>query len=348
MSAQLQAKTRFIEASVSENQSSLKDAIRDAFLGVAADLEKIENRITSVFPSDARELTEISKYLLALGGKRVRPLLALLAAKLCGMKTPSTSLIDTAAGIELIHMATLLHDDIIDESTTRRHKTSAFIKFGLPATLLTGDFLLVRAFGLCARLDQFIIENTERACIELTEGEILEGKITDRPISLENYVTIVGKKTAALFALAAASGAHCAGASEAVVEQLRSFGWHAGVAFQMIDDILDVTADEDLLGKPSGADLRQQTPSLVNVLWLASGDTKAKAFFTSALPNSEMAKRAVQYLKTSPIIDQARTLATEYATKANLALTEIKGPGFDDNVRSHLLALVEYTLSRAL
>ena len=348
MSAQPQTKTRFIEASVSAEQTSLKDAIRLAFLGVAGDLENIEKRIGEVFGSDARQLSEISQYLLALGGKRVRPLLALLSAKLCGMKAPSSQLIDTAAGIELIHMATLLHDDIIDESVTRRHQTSAYIKYGLPATLLTGDFLLVRAFGLCAKLDPFIIENTERACIELTEGEILEGKISDRPVSLDDYVTIVGKKTASLFALAAASGAHCAGADDSTVERLRSFGWHAGVAFQMVDDILDITADEDLLGKPSGADLRQKTPSLINVLWLASGDTKAKAFFTTALPTTEMATRAVQYLKTSAVVDQARTLATDYATKANLALTSVQGSDFDDSVRSHLLALVEYTLSRCL
>lgn len=348
MSAQLQHKSTFIESSLSDEQLSLKEAVRLMFLGAANDLSKIESRICSVLPSEAPQLTEIAKYLLDLGGKRVRPLLAALAGKFCGMKSLSEELTDTAAGIELIHMATLLHDDIIDESITRRHQTSAFVKYGLPSTLLTGDFLLVRAFGLCARLDPFIIENTERACVELTEGELLEGKISNSNVGLEDYVNIVGKKTASLFALAAATGAHCAGAAAEVTEQMRQFGWHAGVAFQMVDDILDVTADEDLLGKPSGTDLRQKTPSLINLLWLKSGDAKAKAYFSSAVPSTEMTRRAVEYLKGSTIVEDAQQIARQHANFANSALSSVKLKGSNEDVRSQLLALVEYTLSRCL
>jgi geranylgeranyl pyrophosphate synthase len=331
------------------NEGLLKESAKAAFLAGASGLLLVEERIRRCLPSEAAALQEISQYLLNLGGKRIRPLLAVLSARLFGMQHLSPQLIDAAAGIELIHMATLLHDDIIDESPTRRSKPSAFVTFGMPQTLLTGDFLLVKAFGLCARLDPYIIENTERACIELTEGEVLEGKLSpSRALSLEGYLNIISKKTASLFALAAAVGAHSAGSTPEVVEKLRLFGHAAGMAFQIVDDILDVTADEDLLGKPSGTDLKQRTPSLVNMLWLRSGDPEAQNFFSKPEPSTEDCRAALARLQNSKIIEESRQMARQAAAEARFHLSSLSEGSFESDIRDKLLALIEYTLERCL
>jgi geranylgeranyl pyrophosphate synthase len=344
---------------VSQSQPNLAaafnaDDVTRAFQAVAGGMARVNKRIEESLSSDAHDLTTISKYLLELGGKRVRPLLTLLSARLLKMINPDERVIDVAAGIEMIHMATLLHDDIIDQSPTRRRKPSAYVAFGLPKTLLTGDFLLVRAFGLCAKLDKFIIESTEQACVELTEGEILEGRIDIESGSalkipdLEFYLDVIGKKTASLFALSTSVGSYLAGGSPAEVEALRSFGRNAGIAFQMVDDILDVTADEDLLGKPSGTDLKQKTPSLINILWLQSRDEKAIKYFSNPAPSVEESKTAARELKNSSVIADARRLAQDYASQALSRLEQFPDKRIDPETRQHLSGLIRFTLDRCL
>jgi octaprenyl-diphosphate synthase len=260
-----------IDAAREENDKSPLENARARLKSVIAGLpgmEAVETVIRSKLVSDAPLLEEIPAYLLELGGKRMRPVLTLLVARALGQQTPAPALIDVAAGIELIHMATLLHDDIIDNSDMRRHKASPLNRFGQSETLLAGDFLLVRAFSLCARLDAAIIDATERACIHLTEGEILEVPLYATQHSRETALTIADKKTAALFELAAYSAAHIATANPTVTSSMAAFGQALGIAFQILDDILDVTSDADLLGKPSGTDIRERKPSIVNILLL--------------------------------------------------------------------------------
>lgn len=327
----------------------LGNTIKETFLSTSDSLKEVEVRVTASLASDASKLTEVGTYLQELGGKRIRPLLTILSARLFGMHTPSKSLIDVAAGIELIHMATLLHDDIIDESSTRRGKPSAFHSYGLITTLLAGDFLLVRAFALCAHLDTFIIDATEEACVALTEGELLEDKLTiERNLSLSEYLTIIDKKTASLFSLASKAGSHSAGASPENVSKISAYGTAAGIAFQMIDDILDIVADEDLLGKPAGADLRQHTPSLLNILWLNSGDEAATAFFATERSTPEQCKAAMQCIKDSSILEDARKIAEDCAQKAINHLYTIPEELIDLKTRTQLEALVQYTLERCM
>jgi geranylgeranyl pyrophosphate synthase len=326
----------------------LKLSVKAAFLAGALGLRSVENRIRECLGSDSKSLTEISTYLLDLGGKRMRPLLTILASQLFRMESPSKALIDAAAGIELIHMATLLHDDIIDQSPQRRSKPSAYSLYGLPETLLTGDFLLVRAFGLCAKLDHFVIEETEKACVSLTEGEIKEGTIDlERLPTFDQYVTVIEKKTASLFELSSVIGAHLAGANSDEVKKLRVFGRYAGVAFQMIDDILDITADEDLLGKPAGTDIRQRTPSLVNLIWLEEEPEKAYDFF-SKTQSEESIKSTLAYLSHSKVIEKARLHAKDYAGRATNALIALDEDNIDIKVREQLFSLLDYTLERCL
>ena len=328
-----------------QSSSLVSSLFADSSLGLA----QVEQRIKQTLKSDATQLTEISEYLLGLGGKRIRPIFALSSASLFGMIEPSQQLVDASSGIELIHMATLLHDDIIDDSPIRRHQISPFKKYGLAPSLLTGDFLLARAFGLCSKLDRFIIEHTEQACVELTEGELLEGTLDPTTgKSFEDYLTVIEKKTASLFLLASAVGAHVAGAEQDSVNRLTKFGRLAGVAFQMVDDILDVVADEDLLGKPTGTDLRQKTPSLVNCLWLDSKDPVGLEFFENPLPTSEQALVAAKYLRNSTIVSKARKIATDYSNLAKQQLQDIDDKKLNPVVRDNLITLLDYTLLRSV
>ena len=321
--------------------------VRSAFETARPMLELVEQRVISCLTSDARVLTEIASYLLQQGGKRIRPLLTILSGRLFGMRMPSSSLIDVAAGIELIHMATLLHDDIIDQSPLRRSQPSAYKLYGLTKSLLAGDFLLVRAFGLCSHLDSFIVDATEKACVELTEGETLEGTLNPADHrSLDDYFVIVRKKTASLFALSCLVGAHLAEADQTHVIRLRSFGKNAGMAFQIVDDILDIVADEGLLGKPAGTDLRQKTPSIINLLWLRSEDPAAREFFGKEQITEQDCREAINRLKQSSIINEAIRLARGFCERAHEELRLIDGPFVDETSRLQLEALLSYTLNR--
>jgi octaprenyl-diphosphate synthase len=286
------------------------------------ELTQVEEVIRESFQSDVLPMREIPDYLLSLGGKRIRPALTLLCAKALGINHISDKLINVAAGIELIHMATLMHDDIIDQSPIRRHKQSPYAKFGTPLTLLSGDFLLTRAFGLCARLDEVAIAATEAACIELVEGEALETPLHTANHSLETSLTIAKRKTASLFRLATFCAAHLNEASEATAKSFADFGENLGIAFQIIDDILDVTSTEEVLGKQPGLDIIERKPSVVNVLWLASGEAEAERLCEAPIPGQEhdFASTSLAYLTSSKYVAAAKELANSYGAKARSSL----------------------------
>jgi len=322
-------------------------------------LGAVEQLIASKFETDAPRLAEISDYLFKLGGKRVRPALTLLVARAFGMTEPAQSLIDVAAGIELIHMATLLHDDIIDRSPIRRHHPSPYATFGTNDTLLAGDFLLTRAFSLCARLDPFIIDATEEACIHLTEGEILETPLFSSPHTLTPSRIIAEKKTAALFRLGARSAGFLGGLRDKALLSLDSFGNHIGISFQMLDDLLDVLSPEEQLGKRPGTDLRERKPSLVNLLWLASGSPLAKKLLIAPKADADtneeeeyFISEAIAEIISSDVIATAREHAQSEAQAAEQALQTAAKHAKSGGVTIHEEALaaiegiIKYTVDR--
>jgi geranylgeranyl pyrophosphate synthase len=298
-------------------------------------IELVELTIASKLTSDAQDLVEISNYLKNLGGKRIRPLLALSVGEALGLDEKNRSLVNIAAGIELIHMATILHDDIIDHSPLRRHHQSPYIRFGAEKSLLCGDFLLTRAFGLCALLDDYVISETEKACIELTEGEILETPLYTTDHNITSYLTIAKKKTAALFKLAAICAGHIAESPLKVIKLLENFGYTLGVSFQMLDDILDVASDQKTLGKLPGTDIRERKPSLINILWiseklpgyqklLSPPQANAQQFSSDLAENEEeFIERSLKMLNSGELIKKARLLAQEQADQALKSLEEI-------------------------
>jgi octaprenyl-diphosphate synthase len=334
-----------------------KDDARGRFLNVAAKLSGlplVEGVIASKLHSDALMLQEIPQYLLSLGGKRIRPILTLIVDQLFkptnpNQQVPSKEVIDIAAGIELIHMATLLHDDIIDRSALRRHKTSPFFVYGLPGTLLAGDFLLVRAFALCAHLDTYIIEATELACVELTEGEILETSLQHNKHSIESSLQIAQKKTASLFRLSCETASFLAGVDKELIKKMAAYGEALGIAFQIVDDILDVVSTEEKLGKKPGTDIRERKPSIINVLWLESGDPLAKKLLIDAAEITEQdIIQALNQIKSGSVIENARAIAKEYVIKAQASFDHVVKSGLklDPQAQDALRALSEYALER--
>jgi len=235
----------------------------------------------------------------AFGGQRIR------------------DIVDIATAIELIHTATLLHDDIIDGAETRRGKVSAFKKFGLKSTLVAGDFLFIKAFEFAGKFDETVVQWTADACTLLTEGEILQSHFNrNRAVTIEHYVEIVKRKTASLFHTGAKVGAYLAGAHPSLVDETERYGLNMGIAFQMVDDILDVVGNAELLGKPTGMDLRDGNPALPIILAMNGGDATVRKTFDCSKPTEEQILAALTAIKTSSAIQEAKLLSKRYAQEA--------------------------------
>src|SRR5436190_4849204 len=227
---------------------------------VEDELARVETRLAAELASREERLYAIATHLVDAGGKRVRPTVVLLAfhAAAAGRSLGRRDdAIEAAVALELIHSATLLHDDIIDAGDVRRGRPSALRTFGAADTLVAGDFLFSRAFALCARFEPVVIRWAASACVSLTEGEIMQGRFRHDPaVTLADYVEIIRRKTASLFAAGARTAAHLAGASPELVEAMAVAGEHIGLAFQVSDDLLDVVGHPGRTGKTRGIDLR--------------------------------------------------------------------------------------------
>src|ERR1051325_4310936 len=239
-------------ASGAERRIPMLHGSKDPFACVSDALQRVEENLARAIRSREQDLTDISAHLILSGGKRVRPMVTLLAYFAFGGER-TQDIVDIATAIELIHTATLLHDDIIDGAATRRGKESAFKKFGLKSTLVAGDFFFIKAFEFAGKFDETVVQWTADACTLLTEGEILQGFFNrNRDVKIDDYFEIVKRKTASLFQTGAKIGVYQAGAGRALVEEMDRYGLNLGIAFQMIDDVLDVVGHKELLGKPTG------------------------------------------------------------------------------------------------
>jgi len=300
----------------------------------------VEERIDALLQSREPLLTEIASYLLHAGGKRVRPAVTLLVFRACGGQDPGAA-VDAAAALEMIHSATLLHDDIIDGSGTRRGQMSALRRFGIANTLVTGDFLFSRAFQICGEFEKTLIRWAAEACISLTEGEILQGRFRRNPsVSVRDYFEIITRKTASLFATGARSGAFLARASEALIEAMSECGFQVGLVFQMIDDLLDVEGVEGEIGKPVGIDLRDGNPSLPLVLGVQR-DPEIRRIFQSEHLSANQIASALGRIRESTIPQEVRQMALEHAARAQRALDRLPGSVYRDHL-AHLIDQLVY------
>ncbi len=285
---------------------------------VLDDLERVEARLEQEIGSREDRLEGIARHLVGAGGKRVRPMVVLLVyhAAAEGQFNRRDDAIDAAVALELIHSATLLHDDIIDGCETRRGRPSALRAFGVADTLVAGDFLFSRAFALCANFEPEVIRWAAEACISLTEGEILQGRFRHNPaVTLADYQEIIRRKTASLFEAGARTAAHLAGASPEVIAAMAACGHHVGLAFQVSDDLLDVVGTPQVTGKPRGIDLRDGNPSLPVVLALARDAEMAQLFRQEALSPSDVEAGLARITRTG-VLDEVAQRATEHVDAA--------------------------------
>ena len=309
---------------------------------VAAELELVEKKLVSQIQSREPLLNKIAHYLVSAGGKRVRPAVAILVFRACGGENPQ-DIIDIATALELIHSASLLHDDIIDGGETRRGKPSAYRNFGLANTLVAGDFLFGRAFALCGRFEEKVITWATEACISLTEGEVMQGRFRRNPaVTPEDYLEIISRKTAALFSQGARLGAYLAGASEVVIESLATCGYCAGMAFQIVDDLLDVEGDGDLTGKPIGIDLKDGNPSLPLVMAIPL-DSEVRRVFEKQEPTTQEIQLALEKVRNSGVMAEAQRLARSYGQQALAALEHLEPSPYSDSLVCFIHQLIDRT-----
>lgn len=222
-------------------------------------LEGVEERLLEASTADDPYLTKIAQHLLIAGGKRFRPLLALLAAEFGEPRDGRP--VEAGVAVELIHVGSLYHDDVIDEADTRRGASSANANWTNTVAILAGDFLMARASEVAAtHLSQEAVRLLASTYAELVEGQTRELQLTDDlSHSLEDYQQVIGGKTASLIRTSARLGAMAADADRQTVEALSTWAWEVGMVFQIADDALDLVADEETIGKPAGSDIREGT-----------------------------------------------------------------------------------------
>lgn len=316
-------------------QTDLQREASNAFALIGAELALVEKELARQLSSQIQVIDYLGEYIQAGGGKRVRPALLLLSNYTVGGKASDANVIRLASVMEMLHAATLVHDDIIDNAAMRRNRPSVNAKFGNQAAVLMGDWLYMAAFetSLQERSLQ-ILDILTRLTRLMTEGELLQlttiGKID---ITENQYFDILCRKTAYLFSACCEIGAIMAGASEEQVNALSKFGLNLGIAFQLADDLLDFTSNDAILGKAAGADLIEGKLTLPLIL-LRNVDAdiadQLEIVMIDGSYDGVSRNKLIRALENSGCLDQARARAYEYATAARknlevLRQTEYRG-----------------------
>ena len=312
-------------------------------IGVAApvkdELCAAEAKLTRLLNSNEALISEICHYLVDGAGKRLRPLFILLVYRACGgVSEKVEDAIDAAIALELIHSATLLHDDIIDGGLLRRGKPSAFARWGFAPSLVAGDFLFCRAFELCGRFDERLVRTAAQACIQLTEGEVMEGRMRhNAAASHEDYLAVITRKTASLFAAGGKVAADLAGADAKTIAAMEKLGLAVGRAFQMVDDLLDILGPEAKIGKPVGSDLRAGIISLPVVLAIEHNAEFAREFRAGTPIEGAAFDRAIALMREPSLVARCRALAADQVRIAHGLLAGLRPSPY----RASLAALID-------
>jgi heptaprenyl diphosphate synthase len=310
---------------------------------VRAGLDAVEALLRESVRTDDEFIAEAARYLVDAGGKRFRPLMTVLAAHFGDPSAPDV--VPSAVVVELTHLATLYHDDVMDEASVRRGAPSANARWDNTIAILTGDFLFSRASDLLADLGPAAVRLQARTFERLVTGQIRETvgpRDGDDPI--EHYLGVLGEKTGSLIATAAEFGARFAGVDERVVEILRRFGERIGVAFQISDDILDVASDSAESGKTPGTDLREGVATLPVLYALRSPASSARLRELVSHPLVDDAEHAeaLALLRASTALDEARATVRQYADAARAMLAELP----DVAARAGFAALTDRVIDR--
>ena len=295
------------------------DLLRDDLLAVEAEFARQSD-------SDVTVITEIGQYLLAGGGKRIRPLLLLLSAKCLGFEGESR--IRLGAVVEMLHTATLVHDDIIDDASTRRGRPSANMAWGSAKCVLAGDWLYMQSFQTALKERNFhLLDLLISLTQQMVEGELLQIEKLGRLINEEEYFDLIFRKTACLFKVSMQLGAALAESSDAVEEQLGEYGRNLGIAFQIVDDVLDLTATDEVLGKPAASDLREGKATLAVIHALERGTGADREAIRTVLADGDFShvKHAtiLEILERHGSIEYAMDAARAYAAAARQSIADL-------------------------
>ena len=310
---------------------------------VQDDLSAIESKLKKIGQVETAGLAELLDYSLSGGGKRIRPILTLLAARLYDYSLDR--LMPMAMAVELMHLATLVHDDTIDSSAVRWGRPTVNAIWGIEEAVLLGDYLFAQAGAMVATTDNLrVIKLLPQTLMVITSGEIAQARsafVLEQ--TFEQYIHRIMSKTASLFTLSTESGAVLSNAPEGVIQVLREYGHNLGIAFQIVDDVLDFAGTEDEMGKPVGSDLTQGTLTLPAMLLLkhrAEDNPVARLFHEKG--GEQYVKEAIEQIRNSSIIDECFETAQSYRDRACRHLDQLP----DCAARRSLYGLADFIISR--
>ncbi len=313
---------------------------------LAGDLVRVENRLNAAVRVEDRFLGDVSGHLLGAGGKRLRPALALCAgyAAQAGADPASDEVITGGASVELVHLGSLYHDDVIDEAETRRGVPSVNARWSNIVAILAGDYLLAQASVLAASLGADVAGLLASTIGELCRGQVLELQhLFDVERSEESYLSAIEGKTASLTATSCRIGAMVSGVPADTLDALTQFGHHLGMCYQVVDDVLDVTASEAVLGKPTGNDVHEGVYTLP-VIYALHGSAELRTRLGRKLEWPDV-KAAVDVIATPDVVEASMTVARTHATKASEALAG--ATGLDADVCDRMRTLVDGLVRRS-
>jgi len=292
---------------------------------VEADLRRVDALIRERLASKVALIDQISRYIVGAGGKRIRPRLVLLFSEAFGFDGPERH--ELAAIVEFIHTATLLHDDVVDESSLRRGRATANAIFGNAASVLVGDFLYSRAFQMMVSVNRMrVLEVLADATNVIAEGEVLQlMNMHDPDVAVEDYLRVIRYKTAKLFEASARLGAVLGGADPQTEEACADYGRSLGTAFQLVDDLLDYEGHTDELGKNVGDDLREGKPTLPLLLAMERGEPADRDLIRHAIEHGEVDKLPdiLAVVRRTGALDATRKAAEQEADKARALLAAL-------------------------
>ena len=321
---------------------------------VAADLARVDALIRARLDSDVALVRDVAQYIVASGGKRLRPALLLAAARAAGYRdeaggdeaAPGARHLQLAVVVEFIHTATLLHDDVVDESQLRRGRSTANAAFGNAAAVLVGDFLYSRAFQMMVELDNMrIMQVLAEATNTIAGGEVLQLMGSRDPdLDEARYLEVIRRKTAKLFEAAARLGAILGGCGPGLERGLADYGMHVGTAFQLVDDVLDYSGDQDAIGKSLGDDLAEGKVTLPLIYAMRSGTPAQAALVREAIREGGRDDFAGVHraIRESGALDYARAAAEREAGAAAHAIDALPASEFKDS----LLELASFSVKR--
>jgi octaprenyl-diphosphate synthase len=314
---------------------------------VKADMEGVNRIILDKAVSDVELIPELAHHLIDSGGKRLRPMLTIAAAKLVGYQGQGH--IRLASSVEFMHTATLLHDDVVDESNTRRGKPTARLLWSNQASVLVGDFLLGQAFRMMVDVGSLpALKILSNAAAVIAEGEVMQLSAAKNTATTEDeYLAIINAKTAALFSAAAEVGATIAQRPAEEQAALRSYGKNLGIAFQLVDDALDYSGDSARLGKSVGDDFREGKITLPVILSFRRGNEQERAFWKRTLTDGQIndgdLEHAASLMKRHKAIEATFERARHYGSIARDALEIFP----DSDAKQALAGVVDFCVSRS-